>query len=52
MFDKDSGREIKKDIGFEAPAGNGIRLKWLYYLSLLELDENYNTNLQGLISPT
>ncbi|WP_217626324.1 ATP-binding protein [Salipiger mucosus] len=49
VFDKDSGGEIEKDIGFEASASDGIRLKWSYYLSLLELDENYDTNHAGLV---
>lgn len=49
VFDKDSGGEIEKDIGFEASASDGIRLKWSYYLSLLELDENYATNHAGLV---
>jgi hypothetical protein len=49
VFDNDSGGEIEKDIGFEASASDGIRLKWSYYLSLLELDENYTTNHAGLV---
>jgi len=49
VFDKDSGGEIEKDIGFEASASDGIRLKWSYYLSLLELDEKYSTNHAGLV---
>ncbi|WP_316863401.1 hypothetical protein [uncultured Cohaesibacter sp.] len=49
VYDKDSGGEIEKDIGFEASASDGIRLKWSYYLSLLELDEHYNTNHSGLV---
>lgn len=49
VTDKDSGGEIEKDIGFEASASDGIRLKWSYYLSLLDLDENYSTNHAGLV---
>ncbi len=49
VTDKDSGSEIEKDIGFEASASDGIRLKWSYYLSLLELDENHDTNHGGLV---
>ncbi|WP_395172679.1 ATP-binding protein [Roseibium alexandrii] len=49
VFDKDTDGEIEKDIGFEASASDGIRLKWSYYLSLLELDEKYNTNHAGLV---
>jgi len=49
VFDKDSGSEIEKDIGFEASASDGIRLKWSYYLSLLELNEHYSTNHSGLV---
>ncbi|WP_248160092.1 hypothetical protein [Roseibium sediminicola] len=47
--DKDTGGEIEKDIGFEASASDGIRLKWSYYLSLLELDDSYETNHSGLV---
>lgn len=47
--DKDSDGEIEKDIGFEASASDGIRLKWAYYLALLELDEQYSTNHAGLV---
>ncbi len=49
VLDKDSDGEIEKDIGFEASASDGIRLKWSYYLSLLELDEKYSTNHSGLL---
>lgn len=49
VFDKDSGGEIEKDIGFEASASDGIRLKWSYYLALLELDGRYSTNHSGLV---
>lgn len=47
--DEETGGEIEKDIGFEASASDGIRLKWSYYLSLLELDEAYATNHAGLV---
>ena len=49
VLDKDSGAEIEKDIGFEASASDGIRLKWSYYLSLLELDGHHDTNHSGLV---
>lgn len=49
VFDKDSKNEIEKDIGFEASASDGIRLKWSYYLSLLELADKYDTNHPGLV---
>jgi hypothetical protein len=49
VSDKDSGGEIEKDIGFEASASDGIRLKWSYYLSLLELDGKFQTNHLGLV---
>jgi len=49
VHDDDTGGEIEKDIGFEASASDGIRLKWSYYLSLLELDETYATNHAGLV---
>ena len=49
VFDKETSDEIEKNIGFEASASDGIRLKWSYYLSLLELDESYDTNHSGLV---
>jgi len=49
VYDKDLDREIEKDIGFEASASDGIRLKWSYYLSLLKLDEKHATNHAGLV---
>ncbi len=36
-------------IGFEASASDGIRLKWAYYLSLLELNVQHMTNHAGLV---
>lgn len=47
--DKKTGEEIEKDIGFEASASDGIRLKWSYYLSLLELANQQTTNHAGLV---
>lgn len=47
--DKDTDGEIEKDIGFEASASDGIRLKWAYYLSLLELNFQHETNHAGLV---
>ena len=49
MRDKDTDGEIEKDIGFEASASDGIRLKWAYYLSLLELNVQHETNHAGLV---
>ena len=45
----DDGEIIEKDIGFEASASDGIRLKWAYYLSLLALSEIFKTNHLGLV---
>ena len=47
--DKDTDGEIEKDIGFEASASDGIRLKWAYYLTLLELNVQHMTNHAGLV---
>ncbi len=41
------GEAVEKDIGFEASASDGIRLKWAYYLGLLELSESHDVNNIG-----
>ena len=43
------GNRYERDIGFEASASDGIRLKWVYYLSLISLLKNYNTNHLGVV---
>ena len=38
-----------RDIGFEASASDGIRLKWAYYLSILALAQNHDLNHWGFL---
>jgi hypothetical protein len=45
----EDGEWIEKDIGFEASASDGIRLKWAYYLSLISLSQSFATNHLGLV---
>lgn len=45
----EEGREIRRDIGFEASASDGIRLKWAYYLSILALSLKRHTHHLGLV---
>ena len=47
---QDSGGErVEQNIGFEASASDGIRLKWAYYLALLEVRRKYSTNHVGMV---
>lgn len=43
----EKGESVEKDIGFEASASDGIRLKWAYYLGLLDLSNKYEINNIG-----
>jgi len=43
----EDGESIEKDIGFEASASDGIRLKWAYYLGLLALSKEHEINNIG-----
>lgn len=45
----DDGEHIKMDIGFEASASDGIRLKWAYYLSLIHLSKLFESNHLGFV---
>lgn len=45
----ETGEQVEKEINFEVSASDAIRLKWAYYLSLLELKESYETNHPGLL---
>lgn len=47
VTEDDEGEKIVKDIGFEASASDGIRLKWSYILALLQLSKAYATNHAG-----
>lgn len=40
---------VEKEINFEVSASDAIRLKWAYYLSSLELLENFATSHPGLV---
>ena len=39
-----SGESIEKEINFEISASDAIRLKWAYYLSIMQLAERVGTN--------
>lgn len=41
--------EVEKEINFEVSASDGIRLKWAYYLSLLSLSVQRQTNHAGVV---
>ena len=43
------GEHLEKSIGFEASASDGIRLKWAYYLALIRLSEEFETNHLGIV---
>lgn len=47
--DPDTEEVFEKDLGFEASASDGIRLKWAYYLSLLRLSVSNTTNHPGFV---
>ena len=38
-----------RDIGFEASASDGIRLKWAYYLALMQVAQKYDVNHWGFL---
>ena len=46
---EEDGERVERDIGFEASASDGIRLKWAYYLALLEVSQRYPTNHFGML---
>ena len=45
----EDGETVEKDIGFEASASDGIRLKWAYYLSLMALSKRARINHLGVV---
>ena len=45
----EDGERVERSIGFEASASDGIRLKWAYYLALLEVSQRFQTNHVGMI---
>ena len=47
VTEDDDGDRVVKDIGFEASASDGIRLKWSYILALLQLSKRFETNHAG-----
>lgn len=47
IAEDDDGDQVVKDIGFEASASDGIRLKWSYILALLQLSKGFETNHLG-----
>lgn len=47
VTEDDDGDKIVRDIGFEASASDGIRLKWAYILALLQLSKRFEVNHAG-----
>ena len=47
--DVDGEERIEKNLGFEASASDGIRLKWAYYLALYGVAQRYPTNHLGIV---
>ena len=45
----EDGERVERNIGFEASASDGIRLKWAYYLALLEVSQKFPTNHLGMV---
>lgn len=45
----EKGELVEKEINFEISASDAIRLKWAYYVSLLEIMEAGGTNHPGLV---
>ena len=46
---EEDGERVERNIGFEASASDGIRLKWAYYLALLEVSQRFPMNHVGMI---
>ena len=46
---EEDGERIVRNLGFEASASDGIRLKWAYYLALIEVSQRYQTNHVGMV---
>jgi hypothetical protein len=49
MDQKDGDEIVQREIGINISASDGARLKWAYYLALLELSTSYSTNHPGLV---
>lgn len=49
MDQKDGDELVQREIGINISASDGARLKWAYYLALLELSTAYKTNHPGLV---
>ncbi|SHF66392.1 ATP-binding protein [Devosia limi] len=39
---------LERELGFEMSASDGIRMKWAYYLSLLQCSQKFSTNHPGV----
>lgn len=46
---EEDGERVEQNIGFEASASDGIRLKWAYYMALLEASQRFSMNHVGMI---
>ncbi len=49
MDQKDGDDIVQREIGINISASDGARLKWAYYLALLELTASHSTNHPGLV---
>ena len=46
---EEDGERVVRNLGFEASASDGIRLKWAYYLALIEVSQRYRMNHVGMV---
>ena len=46
---EEDGESVVRNLGFEASASDGIRLKWAYYLALLEVSQRHRINHIGML---
>lgn len=49
LTEADDGTLVQKDLGFEASASDGIRLKWSYLLAIQKLAQQFSTNHIGFV---
>lgn len=49
MDQKDGDEIVQREIGINISASDGARLKWAYYMALLELSALHSTNHPGLV---
>ncbi|KAB1086269.1 hypothetical protein F4V91_07360 [Neorhizobium galegae] len=44
-----SGEYVSRELGFEMSASDAIRMKWSYYLALLDVAQKFTTNHPGFV---